>query len=329
MADGNTNFINATAFAAEKSINKSFHLVWSTAHPLLNRLTQRADSFGNAGMVKENKLILGLNYLDLGTPANGKSDANSLTPITPYAQTGFTQAEFEFSRYEASFYIRPHEKKLLMDGQRGNLFEGYTKQLRESFGNAISGDLAGNANAARENVLGLRYALSTSNTVGGISQTNDPYWAAQVRTSIGTFSTSLIDDDYDAICALGRAKPDLLLLSRNATVNVFGRMRDQVASLQRITSEKKKPNFNFPSFMYMDMDCVLDNRLGSALSTTGGYMMLSTESWFWGGDNKPILAEGTSRRLEGTNAHEFYYDMWGVLATNDIAVNAYGNGITA
>lgn len=329
MANGNTNFINAAAFAAEKSLNQTFGLLWSTAHPLIARLSARKDSFDNVGTIKDNKLLIGVNYLDMGTPAAGVSVANSLTAITPYAQTGFTQSETEYSRYHASFYMLPHEKKLLLNGERGNLFEGYANQLRESFKNKLSTDIAGTSNASASSLLGLRYALSTSNTVGGISQTNDPYWAAQVRTSIGTFNVSQIDDDYDGIIALGRSVPDLLLLSRNSTVNVYGRMRDQVNALQRVVEGEKKPNFGFASFIYMGMDCVLDNRLGSGLSTTGGYQMLSSDSWAWGGDKMPKLADDESHRLQGTNAHEFYYDMWCVLAAKDIACNAYGSGITA
>lgn len=323
MAVANQEFLNATAFAADQVLTREFKDVWTTAHPLIKVLSNKG-SWNKGGSMKENKFILPITYVGPATAANGKSDANSLTPITPYALAGFTQSEWEFTRMEGAWYLRPHERKLLMNGTRGNLIQGAVSQMMGSFKEAVSDDLAGNSACSRENVQGLRHALNTGNTVGGIDQSDgsNGFWHARVDTSGGTFDIADVDDDYDGIATEGRNTPDLLLLSHNSTVNMFGKMRDNIAPHLRVNSVKKTTEFGFVNFEYMGMTCVLDNRLGAALSTTGGFMMLSTDAWYWRGDMKPTLLEDRSR-LEGTGAYEYYYEWWLALGCQDIAVNSY------
>lgn len=329
MAAGNTEFLNATAFAADHVIDHQFLDVWTTAHPILKILKENKKNFNKGVQRRENKAIIPIIYTGPSTAANGKSDANSLTAITPYALAGFTASEWEYTRYEGAWYLRPHERELLKNGSRGNLVQGAVTQMMGSFKTALSDDIAGNSAADRENLQGLRQALSTSNTVGGIDQSDgsNGFWHAKVRTTGGTFTTQDVDSDYDSIATEGRGAADLLLLSHNSTVNLFGKMRDNVAPIQRINAPQSVAKFGFPSFEYMDMMCVLDNRLGAALSTTGGYMMLKTDTWYWSGADRPTLLEDKCR-LEGTGAYEYYYEWWCMLGCSDLACNAYSNAYT-
>lgn len=328
MAAGNTEFLNATAFAADLVLEKQFTDVWTTAHPFIKVLS-KGSNWNKGYTMKENKAILPIIYTGPSTAAAGCADADSMTAITPYALAGFTASEWEFTRYHGAWFLRPHERKLLVGGSRGNILQGAVMQMVGSFKEAVSDHIAGNSAAARENLQGLRHALSTTNTVGGIDQSDgsNGFWHARVSTAGGTFTTSDVDSDYDAIATEGRGAPDLLLLSHNATVNLFGKMRDAVAPLQRIQGAPKVAKFGFPSFEYLDMMCVLDNRLGAALSTTGGYQMLSTDAWYWGGDLRPTLLEQRDRR-QGTGTYEYYYEWWCFLGTNDVAKNAYRNAYT-
>lgn len=322
----NPNFLGAAAFAVEKVVKRDFKHVWSSAHPLLATLSKRKAR--NIGTISGLRLILPVAFQDATTPADGQSDANAFTPITPYVTNGFTQAQYEFSYYRHAFYLTPHEKQLLMNGYRGNILEGKTKQSMESFRNAISDDLAGNVTSQRENVLGLRFALATANTVGNIDQSANAWWRAERVTGAGPFDLKVIDNMYDTIRAKGRSVPDLLLLSNNSSVNVFGMMRDQVAVLQRITSTANDTNFGFADFSYLGMRCVLDNRLGAALSTDGGAMMLSTDTWYQRGLQDNIQPELDKDRLAGTGSQEFYFDLWLALGCDDIASNGYITGIS-
>lgn len=329
MAVANQNFINATAFAAEKVIKRDFKDVWTTAHALLDIIRANEVNFNKMGTIKDNKLILPLIYTGPSTAVDGVADSAAFTALTPYALAGFTQAEWEFSRYHGSWYLRPHERKLLMQGVRGNIIGGAVKQMMGSFKEAPADDVAGNTGGQRQNLQGLRHALSATNTVGGIDQSDgsNGFWHAKLDTTGGTFTVGRVDDAYDAISAEGRSAPDLLLLSYNSTVNLFGKMRDNVASMQRINAPASVAKFGFPNFEYMGIRCVQDTRLGSALSTTGGFMLLKTDTWYAGGDPDPVLLEDRSR-LEGTGAYEYYYEQWLALGCDDIATNAYSNGFT-
>lgn len=326
-ASGNSTYTvaNGAAFAVEKVLKRDFKLLWDTAHPLVQKLHARG-RFNSGGRIEGLTFILPVQFDDLATPVNGSAAAN-LTPLSPAANQGDTQVSYAFSRYHGAFWLDPDELKLYMNGSRGNLMQARTSQIQQSFRKALAGDLAAASNAARANVLGLRFALSASNTVGGITQGGDNgYWNAKISTTGGTFTVAPVDEAFDLIMTEGRSKPDLLLLSHNSTVNLYGKMRDNIASMQRLVNEKR-PDVNYVSFDYLGMDCVLDPDLGSALSTTGGFMMLSTDTWYWMADANDIQVE-PPERLEGTGAKEYYYQIWCALGGDDMACNAYYNAFT-
>ena len=329
-ATGNSTYTtaNGAAFAMEMVLKRDFKLLWTTFHPLIAKIKNGAN-FNKGGKVRNLTLILPVQFDDLAVPVNGVTDANSLTAITPTANQGDTQVEYIFSHYQGQYILTAAEMQLMMNGERGDLLGARKKQILQSARNAMSGDLAAASNAARANLMGLRYLLSTSNSPGGITQGgSNTYWDAKISTTGGTFTLTPVDDAFDSIRAEGRSLPDLLLLSYNATVNLFGKMRDNVSSMQRIVSSDDKARFGFGSFKYInDMDCVQDPDLGSALSTTGGFMMLSSDTFYWVGDTD-LVKVYPAERLQGTSVMEFYHDMWCALGNDDVACNAYYNGYT-
>jgi hypothetical protein len=317
---------NGAAYAIELVVKRDFKVLWDKAHPLTNKL-QRGANFNREGMIKGLSAILPIQFDDLAVPVDG-SAVNNLTALTPQANKGDTQANYAFTRYHGAFWLDPDELQLLVSGQRGDMLGARKKQIMQSYAKALSGDLQNTAAAARANVEGLRHLLSGSNTVGGIAQGGEnTYWDAKVNTTGGTFAIAHVDDDMDAIDAEGRSKVDLILLSNNSTINMTAKMRENVAALQRIVSSADRANFGFSSFVYRDADCVQDPDLGAALSTTGGYQALSTDTFYWWGDPKKMkITEG---RLLGTGAQEFYHEAWVCLANDDPACNAYRTAYTS
>lgn len=320
---------NMAAYAADHVIKRDFKSLWETAHPLIGTIVSGKKNFNRAGEPKDLTALLPVQFDDLTTVVDGVADASALTAISPVASQGDTQATYIYSRYHGAFWMEPHQIQLVINGARGDILQARIKQMMGSWKKAVSGDLQGASNAARANVIGLRYLLSTSNAPGGITQSSDnAYWQAKVNTDGGAFSLQPVNDDFDAIGVEGRSIPDCLLLSHNATVNMFGLMRDQVASLQRIVGSEKKVKFGFPSFIYLDMDCYPEPDLGAALSTTGGYQMLSSDSFYWMSTSDNVQRVGPPERLQGTGAFEYYYDMWCCLANDDPACNAYRTAFT-
>lgn len=316
---------NGAAFAVEKVVRREFKLLWDQAHPLTAKL-QNGGNWNKGGKIEGLSLILPIQFDDMAVPVNG-SAANNLTALTPQANQGDTQANYAFTRYHGAFWLDPDELQLLMNGSRGNMLGARKKQIMQSYRKALSGDLQGNAAAARANVQGLRHLISASNTVGGIAQGGDNgYWNGKVTTGT-TFAISHVDDDMDAIRREGRSKVDLLLFGSNSTVNMIGKVRDNVAALQRIVSPSSLAKFGFDAFIYRDAECVDDPDLGSALSTSGGFQALSTDTFYWMGD--PNRMSVKERDLQGTGAQEFYHESWVCLGCDDIACNAMRTGYTA
>lgn len=326
-ATGNTTFTtaNGAAYAIEKTVKRDFKLLWSTAHPLPAMLSDRANK---GGTIKGLSFVLPVQFDDLATPVNG-SAANNLTALTPAANQGDTQALFAFTRYHGAFWIDPDEMQLLLNGERGDFLGARKKQITMSYRKALADDLQAAAAAARANVMGLRHTLSQSNTVGGITQGGDNgYWNAVLRTAGGTFAIAHVDDMMDAIHREGRSRVDLILMGSNSTVNMIGKMRDNVAPLQRIqNSQSKLVKFGFDSFIYRDAEVVDDVNLGAALSTTGGFQCISTPAFYWMGD--PNRMSVKVRDLQGTGAAEYYHEAWVCLGCDDIAVNGYATAYTA
>jgi hypothetical protein len=315
----NPNYTGLVAFVAEKSLKKKASVIWTTASALFAMVFENK-RFGEGYRIEGHKAIAPVQYAEQTTAADGVADANELTAITPYVTSGFTQAEYEFAHYRAAMYLRDSEKKLIKGGGvRQGFVEGKVKQITESFRKAIAVDMASANAGTREAVMGLRYLLSTSNSPGNISQTTYPVWAAGSATGAGPFHLGLIDDQYDRIVNLGRGMPDLCLLSYASSNNVFGKMRDSIAPSQLLTHERKLAKYGFTSFEYLDMQCVQDGRLGTALA--GSAAVLSTHSFVAGAlSSTPERAHDTP--LEGTDADEIVFNWWLFWGNTDPALNS-------
>ena len=328
-ASGNATYTtaNGAAFAIEHTVKRDFKVLWDRSHAIIAKL-QNGGNWNKGGRIDGLSLILPVQFDDLATAVDG-SAANNLTALTPAANQGDTQANYAYTRMHGAFWLDPDEIQLLMNGQRGDMLDARKKQIMTSYRKALAGDLQGTAVAARTAVEGLRHLLSQSNTVGGITQGGDNgYWNAQLRTAGGTFAIGHVDDMMDAIHREGRSRVDLILMGSNSTVNMIGKMRDNVAPIQRITSSQSNlVKFGFDSFIYRDADVVDDADLGAALSTTGGFQCLSTPSFYWMGDPKDMSV--TVRDLQGTGAKEYYYQSWVCLGCDDVAVNGYSNGYSS
>lgn len=314
---GNANYDGLVAFVAEKSFKKDFQSVWTSANPLLTMIVANKANFNTSRVVEGHRMVLPITYSDGANVANGVLDANELTPLTPQVTQGFTQAQYNYSHYTNAFYIRDSEKKLISgSGVRGNIMGGKTAQLMDSFKLAVQNDMV-SANAdTRDAVLGLRYVTSTSNSPGNVSQTTYPVWAASVVSNAGPFYMGLLDTEYDRINALGRGVCDFALLSHTATNNVYGKVRDQIPYQLTVSATGKLAKFGFPTFEYLEMTCIQENKLGAALA--GCAMVGRSSAWYANLDSDtPQLHH--AKPLEGTDATEYLYNWWLAIGTDDPA----------
>lgn len=317
-AGGYTGQPAYTAFGIETSLTKNWENVYLAASPLLVRIKEGKSGWNKPGLAKGNAMLLPLLLAAATTLPNGVTDANELTAITPYITSGPTQAQFNIAHYRHAMYLRASEKRLI-NNTRGNILEAKTEQLMSDFVDMLAGDLY-SANAdSREAVLGIQYALSTSNTVGNIDQSSVTAWQANVTASAGAFSLDLIDDGMDAV-ANKRGKVDTIALAYSSSNNLFSKLRSQINPAQRLVNTTMA-KYGFESIEYNGATCVMDGRL-----TAGVIIGLDSRTWFYAGDDKPQAAPVD--RLEGTDADEYFYTMFAGVATNNPGKNFRLTGVS-
>lgn len=327
---GNSNHVvtGYTAFAVAKAVNKGWSTIWTTSHPLLEAIADRGTNF-NQGftLAGGTKMLLPILGDDLTTPAAGVTDANELTADTISATNGFSAAEYAISHYRANTSYRASEMYIADGGTLGNYLEGKKKQVLDSFKNKWSTDAASTTVDARDKIMGFRYALSTSNSPGGMSQSTDTQWAAQVTTGAGTFALSLIENISDAIVAKGRKNPDLILAGINGSSNMYGKIRTALGTnVERLVNVKgQDTSFGIMGsgqrFVYNGQVVVLDSR-----AATGEICVLSTESWYTMMPKQPIAHQPYQK--DGTDAFVHSFTLFTALGCDDCACNGRITGIT-
>lgn len=325
---GNSNYAVATytAFAVEKAVAKEWTSIYTQNHPLLIALADKGTNFNTGFTVQGNtKIIIPILGDDLTTPAAGVTDANELTADTLSVSNGFSQAAYEIAHYRANQTYRESELMLAANGARGDFLGGKSKQVIESFKNRWSTDASSATVDSRSKVMGVRYALSTSNTVGGISQTTDTNWAANVKTSAGTFGLSLIDDQVDLINSKGRGSADLILASVVAgSGNMFGKIRTAIGpTAERLVNVKDGfGRYGLQDIEYLGAKVVNDSR-----GTAGEILVLSTATWFVMMPKAP-KAHGMER-VQGTDAYHQTWTLWSTIGLNDPGSNSRIAGVSA
>lgn len=323
---GNSNYAVATytAFAVEQSLSKNWSQIWTQGHPLLRVISDKATNFNTGFDVQgNNKVILPVVGDDLTNAVAGVADANELTADTVGITNGFSQAAYEITHYRGHFRLRESEAKLAKGGSRGNIVQGKVDQLLESFKNRWSTDAAGSAVDSRTAVMGMRYALSTSNTVGGISQSTDTNWAATVTASAGTFALTLIDNAKDTIDGYGRHTADIVLASNTGGTNTYGKIRTAIGpAAERLVNVKDgTAKYGLTNIEYLGTMVTLNNR-----GASGEILVLSSDSWYVLMAKKPTMHPMI--KLPGTDAYEQSATMWSCLAVSDPQSNARISGVT-
>ncbi len=328
---GNSSFAVAgySAFAVSKAVSKGWSMIWTTAHPLLAAIANRGTNFNQGFSLNGYKsMVLPIAGDDLTTPAAGVTDANELTADTISATNGFSQAEYAITHYRAHTSYRASETFVAEGGTLGNFLEGKKNQVLDSFKNRWSTDAASTTVDARDKIMGFRYALSTSNSRGGMSQTTDTQWAAQVKTSAGTFALGLIDDQVDMIGIEGRGAPDLILAGNQSGSNMFGKIRTAIGPtaerLNNVQGGSTKYGVMGPGqeMAYLGMAVVMDARP----AVSGEICILSTPSWYVLMPKTPMSHDPVLK--QGTDSYVHTFTLWTALGCSDCAVNARITGIT-
>lgn len=318
-----TNLENYALTTIEQSVKRDFIDAYFNRVPLLDYMRKGRGNFNRGFSVEGRKMLIPIVGDDLTSPADGVADADELTADSLNVNAGMTAAEYAFAHYRTTVTIRASEKMIGMGSKAvlANLLAGQAKQIKGSFATALNTDLMSATADTRVKVLGVRYVLSESNTVGGIAQGTDTFWQAKVTTGAGTFSPELIDDLYDECSNQGDEVPDLLLASYATTNNVYGKIRSLMNPALMYTNPGTDLKFGGNPVKYLTMDVVKDDS-----GTAGEALLINTGTWFVGGQLYPRLA--ASGNVQATDAMWSTWAMWIGVGNGNPRLNGRLAGIT-
>ena len=327
---GNSNFggydasgiaANA-AFAIEKSLSKSWTLAYKAIHPILN-LIRDTPNWNKDGVVQGKQMIVPIVISAATTAPAGVTDANELSAMTYNRTAGFTQAQYEYTHIRGNYTLTESEIKLLAGPTgtaRGNILTGKAAQLTQDFKDVLANMLSGSSADARDNVMGVLYPMSTSATVGNISQSSNAAWRANVSSSVGALSLPVIDNVYDTCCNKGM--PTVMICSSPPSgVNSYGRLRSLIAPALRLNDPEFTAKYGLTNMTYNEMHAVRDQRMA-----TGYIALIDPKTWFFSGDTNPVRHH--QQPIPATDAYECVYTLWAGLAVDNPGANGVLSGIT-
>lgn len=101
-----------------------------------------------------------------------------------------------------------------------------------------------NSGSDAKAIAGLRHILSTSNTVGGISQTTYSWWAAQVDSTTTTLSIAAMQSRFQA-CTIGSDQPSVILTTRALFNSYYALLQPQQRFQDSETADGGFQNLQF------------------------------------------------------------------------------------
>lgn len=336
MADGaNANYgsydaSNAWAVNAAYAIELKVRSKWTHAqaqlHPLLSCLQDGKSNFQVGREVTGRALIIPVVMADQTTAPAGVTDANELTAMTLNSTVGPTQAEYDWAHYRGNYTIRESEKQLLTSGPgvaRGRILEAKAEQLIENFKKVLSTAISGSSAGSRSAIMGAYYPLSASNTPGGIDQATYTNWQAQVKSTTGTLTLPILDQQLDGLRRWDSRGTDLMLAAyASGGVNVYGKIRSLLYGSVHVvndSSERVKAGFN--TFLYRGAEVVMDH-----FSPSGYLGLFNTKSWVFQAYDSPQAQP--IHQIQGTDGFHQMYTWWGALACANPKLNGVLTGIT-
>lgn len=238
-----------------------------------------------------------------------------------------TQARYPMAYLGANIGHDEWNKKVTAPGKRLNKVEAIKEAFFVKRKKIIDDMMTSAIGASSTRLQGLRHVLSTTNTVGGISQATNSAWRA--NSSAGSSST-LPEADIAAIQeALANIEyggkngyPDVLLASSSTAggFSLYNKIKGWVRSQERIVDRKLKQVYGFTSFIYDEMAVV------QLTKVAGELWALDLDSWYLFMDSSPQVEV---QPIPGTLGDVYVFREGACLACDMPAANARRTGYTA
>jgi hypothetical protein len=331
----NSNYTLQSVYAVEQVIQaNNLTDAISDSHPLVDVLFKNGAVNNSLDFTVEDNLR-GLKAVApiLGTVGNaeGVTKAGQYTAMSiSEASSGDVNfAEYKFATYRSNFAVDYREQELLVNGDtRGlSIIGTRVQRMKAGFNDKMADHLYGSSADGEDALLGIHYVLSTSNSPGNISQTSNSFWQSNVNpSSSGAVSIDKIREGMQSArrhTRSGIEAVDLILVAETSSTKIWSKLAGLVGANQRIM-ETSQAKWGFKDGFMFDGAVVLpDSRLGD-----GDVVYLTSNSWFFGGDDLPTLVGGAPVQKSGTSVWEYHYIWSVVLGCKSPKRNAYQNNLT-
>lgn len=295
MAAGNTNYVGINAgtvaaglaYAVEGIVKKEWEYEYVQKHPLMDGLWNRAE---HAAITGPKMLIpVAIQKSASWTQITRTQESNTITA----GQGDGTMAEAPWTKFVARQQFTHTELIELANyaEKRGSLPKLRAAELQEEFKNAWLTEFYGNQNAAENHLCGLPYMLATSNLVHNIDQSdaNNANFRANVTTSTGLLTLTLLDSNIEKLIREKNSKPDLIViaaLASGGTVDLYTRLKqvleNQVMLTASVGSGDMDRRYGPNSFMFRGCNVICDH-----FAPNGEVYVLDTSSFVLCGDKAP------------------------------------------
>jgi hypothetical protein len=251
MTAPNSNFSQISAVTRRYFLPKLADNIFK-ANPLLERAKRQ-------GWYKKieggTKVIIPLEYAINGN-SNWFSGADTLT----ISDTDIiTAAEYDWKQLYAPVVVtRIDELKNMGEARVVDFVKAKVKNAEKTMAQKLSEGLYSAGSSATE-IVGLRAHLSTSSTVGGISQSSNTWWAAQIDSTTTTLTLAAMQTVFNN-CSEGNDQPTVAVATKARYNSYYAALQPQQRFTDSLTGKA-----GFTSLMFNGIPLISDSNASSSL----------------------------------------------------------------
>lgn len=233
-----------SAITQKKFIPKLYDNIFDS-NPLMQRHKEKSYEKVDGGT----SVMVPLNYAQ-PTAGGWYSGADTLVTTD---NDQITAAEYQWKQiYKNITILRSDELKNSGDAQILSLVKNKVKIAEKSMMDDFGTGIYSNATDPKS-IIGLRQILGTANTVGGISQSANSWWQAQVDSTTTTMTMPALQTIYNR-CVINSDKPTVGATTRALFNSYYGLLQPQ----QRFV-DSKTASGGFESLMFNGMPVIADS----------------------------------------------------------------------
>lgn len=229
----------------EKKFMKKLYDNVFDSNPGVRRLKQKSYEKMDGGT----SIMVPLNYAQ--TTASGwYNGADSLSTAD---NENISAAEYAWKQLYANITItRKDELMNSGDAAKVNLVKSKV-QIAEKTMMDLLGTALYNSGSTVNAPVGLGAIVGTANTIGGISQSSNSWWAAQVDSSTTTFSIAAVQTQFNA-ASVDNDQPTVILATRANYNRYYGQLQPQQRFMDSDTAKG-----GFSSLMFNGVPFIADS----------------------------------------------------------------------